>query len=187
MNINRARRLLESGVSLRKAAREMGISYSKFRGLAVKEGLYSPQLNLEADGRVKCKGCLGIFNQNEFPKLHESKYFCRPCIRAYMHKVQIAKIGCTPEQYDVLYKEQNGRCAVCGKEYGHITRRGVRAKLAVDHDHGSGEIRGLLCTGCNRGLGYLGEDNLKKAVEYLERGGLWTKMATWHHPLIFDN
>ena len=55
-------------------------------------------------------------------------------------------------------------CNICGsKEEG----RGFN--MNVDHDHKTGKVRGLLCNSCNRGLGLLGEDNLEKAILYLNQ------------------
>lgn len=67
--------------------------------------------------------------------------------------------------YDKLFKEQQGRCAVCGSP-----ENGRYKHLSIDHDHSNGRIRGLLCNNCNRGLGLL-KDNpevLRKAAEYVE-------------------
>lgn len=50
--------------------------------------------------------------------------------------------------YDRLLEEQQGLCAICNEPP-------KRRKLALDHDHDTGKIRGLLCYGCNVGLGYL--------------------------------
>jgi hypothetical protein len=63
-----------------------------------------------------------------------------------------------------LLSAQDGRCAICGAERG--TRR-----LAIDHDHTTGFIRGLLCVRCNTGLGSFRDDPelLRKAIEYLDR------------------
>ena len=65
------------------------------------------------------------------------------------------------EEFQAVVTEQAGRCAICGD--------GV--KLLVDHDHATGQLRGLLCNGCNCALGFM-RDNpaiLRKAAEYLER------------------
>lgn len=69
--------------------------------------------------------------------------------------------GISLEQYDELYEQQEGRCAIC---------RGAHEVLVVDHDHETGEIRGLLCHNCNRSLGLMGEDPavLRAAADYLE-------------------
>ena len=80
------------------------------------------------------------------------------------------RFGITAARYAAMLAEQNGLCAICGKVEGE-TRNGKVKALAVDHDHESGRIRGLLCVACNTGLGKLGDDRgtLLKAVEYLDR------------------
>lgn len=78
--------------------------------------------------------------------------------------------GMTPAEYAVLHVRQGGLCAICGNpETATQPRTGVLRSLAVDHDHTSGEIRGLLCSTCNAGLGLLGDDleRLEAAVAYL--------------------
>ena len=57
--------------------------------------------------------------------------------------------GLTKESYNLLLKSQNNQCAICGNKKGH--KNGGR--LVVDHCHKSGDVRGLLCHGCNRRLG----------------------------------
>ncbi len=98
------------------------------------------------------------------PKAKNSNSWCLACKRSY----QLAKIaenperykrakrerelkqqyGITIEQYNELLAEQGGVCAVC---------RGTNSdrRLAVDHDHRTGQIRGLLCYHCNMAAGYL--------------------------------
>ena len=69
--------------------------------------------------------------------------------------------GITPEDYDLMYEQQKGNCAVCGT---------FKARLFVDHSHEDGKVRGLLCTNCNTGIGMFHDntDHLKKAIEYLQ-------------------
>ena len=82
------------------------------------------------------------------------------------------RYGITPEQYANLLVCQNGRCAICGNEETakHNRSRKVQ-KLAVDHCHETGKIRGLLCQDCNRGISKFHDDpsRLKKAISYLTR------------------
>lgn len=91
--------------------------------------------------------------------------YCRPCASAYNHeRILSREFGITPARYDELLALQGGRCAVC--ERHSRTRR-----LAVDHDHETGEIRGLLCTRCNHKL--IGAANespavLRRAARYLD-------------------
>jgi DNA-directed RNA polymerase subunit RPC12/RpoP len=76
----------------------------------------------------------------------------------------LAKFGLTTEEYDFLLTHQGGRCAICQTEP-------KKTKYAVDHDHKTGRIRGILCLICNHKL--LGGARekialLKRAIEYLE-------------------
>lgn len=61
--------------------------------------------------------------------------------------------------------DQNGACAICGG----VNKDG--RKLFVDHDHATGQVRGLLCNLCNRGIGNMRDSIklLRAAADYLER------------------
>ena len=69
--------------------------------------------------------------------------------------------GITAQQYAALYTAQGGRCPICGIATGKARR------LAVDHNHHTGEIRGLLCSPCNITIGRLGTPGLVRAINYL--------------------
>lgn len=79
---------------------------------------------------------------------------------------QLAAYGITVEEYDQMLAAQDGHCACCG-----TAEPGGRGCMHVDHDHETGEIRGLICHNCNRAIGLLGDtlDGARKAVAYLER------------------
>ena len=74
--------------------------------------------------------------------------------------------GITTDQYDALLAEQDGRCGICGDENTHNSSR---KNFAVDHDHSTGAVRGLLCWHCNTALGHLGDDidGVLRALHYL--------------------
>lgn len=76
--------------------------------------------------------------------------------------------GVTLEWYRQKLEEQQNRCAICGREEVMVIK-GSRVLLAVDHDHATGKVRGLLCTRCNRGMGLLADNKeiLMKAISYL--------------------
>jgi hypothetical protein len=71
--------------------------------------------------------------------------------------------GLSVDEYDAMLARQNGVCAICGT----VCKSG-RA-LAVDHDHITGEVRGLLCMNCNRAIGWLNDDPdlIMRAAEYV--------------------
>lgn len=75
------------------------------------------------------------------------------------------KYKITKEEYNYLLTTQQEKCAICGKGINNSIRR-----LAVDHDHKSGAIRGLLCASCNIGLGCFKDKikNLQEAIKYLK-------------------
>lgn len=73
--------------------------------------------------------------------------------------------GLTVEEYDEILETQGGVCAICQNECA------TGRRLAVDHDHETGIVRGLLCHTCNLGLGALKDDLslLEAAAKYLIR------------------
>lgn len=75
--------------------------------------------------------------------------------------------GITPEIYEELLQAQNEDCAICHRHYTTFSKR-----LAVDHCHKTGLIRGLLCLYCNRGLAAYHDkaDYFRRAADYLEQG-----------------
>lgn len=68
--------------------------------------------------------------------------------------------GITLEQYNKMFKKQKGVCYICGNE------NQINKKLCVDHDHKTGRVRGLLCYGCNRSIGWA-EKRLDFVLKYL--------------------
>lgn len=129
----------------------------------------------------KCPKCKQELNEDAFYKDNRR---CKKChledVRSYhlrnknkvalinrKHKL-IRKYGITIEQYESLFKKQDGKCAICGT----LEIKRAKAKyFNVDHNHITGEIRGLLCHNCNVLLGKLNDDveMCKKVIEYLSK------------------
>jgi hypothetical protein len=117
----------------------------------------------------KCKISKSIseFNKDRHRK-DELRYACRQCNDNRPNKKKenrnhvLRKFGITNQQYEDLYKVQNGLCAICGKPETSINQHN-KMSLAVDHDHKTGIIRGLLCSSCNRRLGTY--ENTKEIFE----------------------
>lgn len=76
------------------------------------------------------------------------------------------KFNITIEDYDILFEKQNGCCGICNNPQEKFEFR-----LAVDHDHETGEVRGLLCSRCNLGLAKFGDniEGIMKVVKYLKK------------------
>ena len=99
-----------------------------------------------------CKVC-EIKGKTKFPTREQNK-----------DRVLRSKYGITFEEYTTLLKSQNHKCRICGIHRDHCDKA-----LAVDHDHSNGAIRGLLCMGCNTGIGLFKENPhfLLEAINYL--------------------
>jgi recombination endonuclease VII len=97
--------------------------------------------------------------------------------RAFYRKALSGDAGyvVTPAEYRQLYIAQKGRCWICRLAKGihpdDPKARGSR-RLGIDHNHATGQVRGLLCTGgdktCNRIIGWLNAPALKRAAGYME-------------------
>lgn len=77
--------------------------------------------------------------------------------------------GLTVEAYAAL----GSACAICGASEDNRTQASTKKpfRLAVDHDHDTKRVRGLLCGNCNCGIGYLKHDAvlMAKAIQYLQK------------------
>jgi|CXWL01.1.fsa_nt_gi hypothetical protein len=98
--------------------------------------------------------------------------YCRKChsYRAYLSAIK-RRYGLDPGRYLEMIEEQGGCCAICRSEAvdGGLGRW-RRIRLAVDHDHKTGAVRGLLCGKCNLGIGHFMEDEtrLLNAIRYIK-------------------
>ena len=80
------------------------------------------------------------------------------------------KFGINLAEYSAMHLAQNGKCAICDQPETHMRGGKVKA-LAVDHNHTTGAIRGLLCSDCNTGIGKLKDNRnvLIAALKYLDK------------------
>jgi hypothetical protein len=92
------------------------------------------------------------------------------CGACTMIRYRKRQYGITDLQYRQLRAKQNDKCAICDKDFLVCAPKGRRHGRAIDHDHDTKQIRGLLCGSCNRGLGHFGDSTtkyLKAAILYL--------------------
>ena len=115
-----------------------------------------------------CKSCVCKYQvgyrQKYHARLREKKrasYYLKNPLQRYLLGAQ-KMYGITPVEYAELYIKQDGRCAICLDK--------PIQRLAIDHDHQTGKVRGLLCIKCNRALGLVADSSsiLKYAIAYLE-------------------
>jgi len=83
----------------------------------------------------------------------------------------LAQFGLTIEDYDAMHEAQDGLCAIC-KQPETSNRDGKVYRLAVDHDHKTGKVRGLLCFKCNSAMGSFEkrEIPLENVLKFLKEG-----------------
>ena len=74
-------------------------------------------------------------------------------IRFDIEKNLKANYGISHEEYDAILTKQKGGCAICADKWIEGTKY-----FAVDHDHNTGLVRGILCGSCNIALGLLKDD-----------------------------
>lgn len=150
-------------------------------------------MNLSSTTR-KCRVCEetkplleGYYRSRPDPTLPSSySYECKVCAR---HRVKITsdpdkrkdqhlrrKYNISLNDYTLMLEQQNYKCWVCDAEHGQTRTQA----LNVDHDHTTGEVRGLLCNRCNFVLGEVKDNTrtLEKLILYLEHNGRNTPNTT---------
>lgn len=125
------------------------------------------------EGERWCAGC-----QSFVPLFYTTGSRCKACASAAAHESRVqSTYGLGPGEYAKLLEWQGGSCYICQRKPG-------KKRLAVDHDHKTGAVRGLLCAnnehGCNRGVVAnleaavdSGLAAARRAVTYLETPPYW--------------
>lgn len=92
---------------------------------------------------------------NENMRLYHKKHY---------ERFRLLRYDLTPEQHKDLLNKQNNGCAICGKIPNN------KRPLAVDHDHTTGQVRELLCYGCNRLMSLVDDDDkLLRFISYRDK------------------
>lgn len=150
------------------------VTCSRFCGTRYQNRLRSERARLARSQRPRppCPVCGAAIA----PERRRNTIYCSPACkmialgaryRAQNPDAQLVRYQMQPGDYDALLRAQGGRCAICGAaEAG-----GKGGRFHVDHDHATSEIRGLLCHGCNLGIGLLRDDPdiMRAAIRYVER------------------
>lgn len=104
-------------------------------------------------------------NNKEMIRAKWKDYYAKNKIKSAENRLK-RYFNITMNDYSKMLELQNGSCAIC-----KIDASALKKRLAVDHCHVTGAIRGLLCTRCNTGIGNF-KDNiniLNNAVKYLTK------------------
>jgi hypothetical protein len=111
---------------------------------------------------LRCKKCSGI-KLRKNPEIDRKQY----CRNWYIKK----KYGLEPIEFEAYWIACYGKCFICEKNMEMPTKtRGQGLDVcAIDHNHQTGNVRGLLCNACNKGLGFFKDDArlIQKALNYL--------------------
>ena len=131
-----------------------------------------------------CNTCKEVKEKSEFYNCSQSKDGkqgrCRSCkkvndtkwkkenpdaAKAIIRRRLAKKFDITVAEWDQLLVDQDHKCKICDTHEDDLSR-----KLAVDHCHTTGKVRGLLCLSCNVALGHFKDDInlLRKAEDYLK-------------------
>lgn len=124
--------------------------------------------------RAICKTCKRkefnahrLKNKDKFNS-YSKKWYANPDNAAKVRGYWLGrKFKISLADYDAMFAAQKGSCAICGStESG-----GIGPHFSIDHCHKTGVVRGLLCRGCNTGIGSFKDDTtvLAKAISYLEK------------------
>lgn len=113
--------------------------------------------NYRRDQQKKQRAKLGKFPRKLNKYKNKSKEYQKDKFLKYQYGISL-------DDYNVIFANQKGCCAICSKHQIHLDKT-----LHVDHCHKTSKIRGLLCSMCNQALGMLEDnvDTLEKAKNYL--------------------
>lgn len=124
----------------------------------------------------RCSKCRHIKPAGDFTRDKQKRDglrpYCRQCEKEERDRTAerrrraqiVRKYGVDPGWYDRTIADQGGCCGICRRPLSEV-------KIAIDHDHSTGAVRGILCSLCNSGIGMLGDDPeiVLSAFKYLRR------------------
>lgn len=128
--------------------------------------------------RGECKTCSNVFARNwrraNPDKARHNKqmaYWRDKNKRSVKDSKLRASYGIGLTQFEGMLSSQGDACAICGTPETRLSTVGGKRALCVDHCHETGMVRGLVCAGCNSGLGHLRDDPdlLRRAASYIEK------------------
>jgi len=111
-----------------------------------------------------CSKELKINNPKEWSSIYYKNYYN---LNKNMYKYNITKFkyNLSKDNISKILLNQNNLCLICDKDLSRLSNR----EIHIDHNHSTGKVRGILCSSCNKGLGFFKDNikNLKRAVYYL--------------------
>ena len=131
--------------------------------VTIRNKLLGAGISMRRTWASKIRECRMCHEVKSIDNFSGKAYVCNKCrpqwnrIKGYTFK----KFGITYQDYLNILENQDNKCAICHKPFIDKTPH-------VDHDHRTGEVRGLLCSGCNTSLGHFdNQDILKGIIAYI--------------------
>lgn len=111
-----------------------------------------------------CRSC-----RNEMRRVAYRRDLEKNRARVYEESIR-RRFGLSLADYEDKLRKQGGLCAICGQPESARNKDGSLRRLQIDHDHDSGQVRDLLCNGCNGGLAGFEDDiwRMGEAIGYLQ-------------------
>lgn len=127
---------------------------------------------LKKCGLVKKRGTPGFCAKgrcahcgDEFMRTNPRHKWCSKCLPDQSVRYRLTRFKLSQLKFDAELRKQEHCCAICRRSFDEC-------RIYVDHDHKTGQYRGLLCNRCNVALGYIEiEGMLDSSLAYLQRNG----------------
>jgi len=110
--------LFQRGLSVREVARQTGRPFATVRLYLIRKGAYQVRHKYVSEGTALCRGCGTRKPIEEFPAIYGGKYQCRLCLAVACQASALKKQGGSLREYERLFEEQGGKCAICGRPDG---------------------------------------------------------------------
>lgn len=137
----------------------------------------------ETEAGRKCTKCKKRLPDSAFGKMTRGgkrlHIYCKDCVNANGRERRDAEcykqFGVTRSELEAILKRTDNGCEICGRKIDldlyEKHNNGQLYKACLDHNHGTGKFRGLLCAPCNSGIGMLGDnkDTVMRAAMYLAK------------------
>jgi hypothetical protein len=142
----------------------------RHKAMTNRKSVQELQVKLD-EGAATCIRCNTKKSLSDFPHSRKKRSglpryaYCKVCHGEYQRELRYRNLfNITVDEYDKVLQFQDGKCAIC-------CQPPKRLRLAVDHDHKTGLIRGLLCPWCNRAIGQFRDDmsRVRRVVDYFEK------------------
>lgn len=136
---------------------------------------------------METKTCVTCGEEKPTDDFYFQRRACKPCVREdqrrfrdsqpdYNHARNLQRrYGLSVDEYQTLLANQNFACPICEVEISNTIEYKGKRPVAVDHNHDTGDVRGILCSMCNLMLGHARENTsiLYRAIVYLSERGAY--------------